>query len=194
MITIPINLIKAAIPCAATKEVRRVLNGALFEWTAIGQTLRVVSTDGSIMSCFAVHIPTCAAPDMSVIIPIETLKAAAKVKAPALELEEGAAGAAGRLGGLLFTPIDGRFPEYRRVIPTALSGEAGSYDAALLVRAADALRAYYGAKNGAYTFTQNGAKDSAVMHNGTNDALVVVMPWRSTKGCDVNKAYCGFAA
>jgi len=194
MITIPINLIKASIPCAASKDVRKILNGALFEWTAMGQMLRAVSTDGSIMSCFSVHIPTCSAPDMSVIIPIETLKAAAKVKAPALELEAGAAGAAGRLGNLLFTPIDGKFPEYRRVIPAALSGDAGSYDAALLVRAADALRAYYGAKSGAYTFTQNEANDSAVMHNGTNDALVVVMPWRSIRGCDVNKPYCGFAA
>lgn len=182
---IPMTMIKAAIPCAGEKGVRYYLNGANFTYTASDKRLRVISTDGSIMSCFSVYLPECEEVDYSVTIPIETLKLAAKVKAPGLELTAGA------LGQFLFKPVEGKFPDYRRVIPASVDGTPGDYQPELLQRATNALRAYYGTKCAAYQLDQNGM-GGAVMHNGENDAMVVIMPMRVTDKNNEREAYRGF--
>jgi len=176
MLTIPLNLIRAAIPCAATNDVRYYLNGAYFVWTVADHTLRVISTDGNLMSCFSVRMPECETPDFDLIIPVDTLKPAAKVKTLALQLSS-VDEKRYTLGEFMFSPVDAKFPDYRRVIPQTLSGEAGDFWPELLERAANALCAYYKAsKTQVYHMDQNGKRGAAVMHNGESDAIVVIMP------------------
>lgn len=195
-ITIPMNMIKAALPCAATKDARNYLCGALFAYTQSDKTLRVISTDGHLLSAFSCQYPE---PDMdrtdfSIIIPLDTLKAASKEKLAALVLMDTSPGMYA-LGTTLFKPVDGEFPDYRRVVPAygSLSGLAGTYDPNLLVRASNAMHAFHGAKNTVYTFTQNDMQMAAVMHNGTSDAMVAIMPWSGNRGADINKTYHPFA-
>lgn len=194
-ITITMNMIKAALPCAATKDVRYYLCGALFAYTQSDKTLRVVSTDGSLLSAFACQYPEpdIDRTDFSIIIPLDTLKAASKKKLSALVLMDTSPGMYA-LGTTLFKPADGKFPDYMHVIPAhgSLSGLAGSYDPDLLVRASSALHAFRGAKKIALTFTQNGATGTAVMHDGTPDAMVVCMPWGG-RDWNVSKTYHPFA-
>jgi hypothetical protein len=187
------NAIKAAIPCAAVKDIRYYLQGALFEYDGAARQLRIVSTDGNIMSCFSLFYVDSIAPSFSVIIPLDTLKAAAKEKRPALELMETSPGRYA-LGAQLFKPVGGRYPDYRRVIPVpgSLNGESGDYSPALLERAISAMRAFRKTKDASYHLIQNGKRGSAVMHDGFNDAMVVVMPWLTNAKDLTPPAYQGF--
>ena len=192
-LTIPTNLIKASIHCVAKKDIRYYLQGALFEYTSMDKKLRVISTDGNIMSCFSVFYPEGDQADFSVIVPLDTLKGAAKERTPAVTLMQADNGV-WLFAGVVFKPVDGRYPDYRRVIPArdSLSGTVGKYDAELLIRAQDAMRDLRKSKNGAFEFVQNGARGPAVMHDGTDDAIVIVMPWQTTKRDDPAPTYAGF--
>ena len=173
MINVPMNIIRAAIPCAGVNEKRAYLNGARFEYTADDTTLRVISTIGTMMSCFSVCMPEEDGEDLSVTIPTDLLKLVAKNKGSVAVLNRYAAGY--RFGGVFFDPVAGEFPDYRRVIPATLSGKVANFDSALLDRAQKALRAFYQRKNGLFVLEQNG-KDGAVMHGGDSNAVVVIMP------------------
>lgn len=192
---ITMNMIRAAIPCAATKDVRYYLQGALFTYTAADKRLRVVSTDGSVMSCFAAYYPEGTEPeDFALIVPLETLKAASKARTPSVMLKDEGGGTYS-LGGALFKPVDAKYPDYRRVIPTigSLSGEPGNYQAELLTRAQNAMRAYRNSTTCALWLAQNGRRGAAVLHDGHDDALVVVMPWLTGIEHDNAPAYAAFA-
>jgi len=114
------------------------------------------------------------------IVPLDIVKKIDK-KAHAVILESLPDGTY-LLDGTRFAPLDGRFPDYSRVIPLIgqvqpESAKPGHFDYALIVRGNDALNAYYGGKVKVYPLEQRG-NDSAVMHNGENVAVVVVMPMR----------------
>ena len=173
MINVPLNIIRAAIPCAGVKEARAYLNGARFEYTAADTTLRVISTTGTALSCFSVCMPEEDGEDLSVTIPTDLLKLVAKNNCPVAVLNRYAAGY--RFGGVFFDPVEGEFPDSRRIIPTTLSGKVANFDATLLNTAQKALRAFYQSKNGLFVLEHNG-KDGAVMHGGEDCAMVVIMP------------------
>ena len=79
-------------------------------------------------------------------------------------------------------PVDGRYPDVGRVIPDIdhnTEQAPGTYNPDLLVRARAALSLYLGVKpKDTFNFIQRGS-DSAVMHAGTNECLVVIMPMRA---------------
>ena len=171
------STIRAAIQCAATKDDRPELKGALLKLR--GQTLHVVSTDGTIISKFEHTYPEIdngTGGDFEIIVPIDTLKTAAKLagKKPAIDLICVDA-THWTLGELAFAPIDGRYPDYARVIESDRTiGAPGQFDADLLIRARAALRAFDGAPKAEY-FLQHRGIDSAIMRND-GDAIVVIMP------------------
>ena len=171
---VPTATIKAAICCAGTKDVRYYLNGALFEYKV--DTLTVVSTDGHILSKFTHTFPEIDnGAAFEIIIPLETLKTALKLvgKMPTVNLEL-TDSATWMLGAIAFTPIDGKFLDYRRVIPNDRTiGAPGQFDADLLIRARAALRAFDNSPKAEY-FLQHRGKDGAIMRND-GDAIVVVM-------------------
>ena len=77
---------------------------------------------------------------------------------------------------LLFAPVAGPFPDYRKVIPAAPSGEASFYDPDFLVkfkRAAEDL----GSEKGLFGL-RSGGDGSGLVYLG-EDATGVIMPMRS---------------
>jgi hypothetical protein len=104
---IPTDLLKAALLCASSEETRYYLKGVHLSTSG-----HMVTTDGHRLFCAKLSETV----STDVIIPIDTVKAALKLapkKAETIELN------GNTLGGVTFTPIDGTFPDWRRVIPPA---------------------------------------------------------------------------
>ena len=184
--------LKAAARFAAdSKDLRLSLHGVLVEASPAG--VRLVATDGHVM------LVTRAAGDVDTdtwtgIIPSDMVRAALAWKgskslliilipgAPECRLTR-ATGEA-----LVFVPVDGAFPDYRRVVPAAPSGEASFYDPDLLVRfkrAAEDL----GSEKGLFGLRQGG--DGAGLVYLTGDAVGVIMP---TRDRECAAAECAWAA
>ena len=186
-ITLKTSALFAALECSAKKDIRYYLQGINIQITK-PFTGMVYGTDGHIL--FAGQLAYDGAVDvpLNLIIPTDAVKRLDK-KLELTELEFD--GQNYMLGGARFVPVDGRYPDIARVIPDIKSSTeqtAGSFNPDLLVRARNALALYLGenAKR-TYNFIQRG-NDSAVMHAGTNECLVVIMPMRAT-----NEApYAGF--
>jgi hypothetical protein len=190
-ISIQASAIRAATICAAKKDIRYYLQGVYIN-VAHRDYATVCGTDGHVLFAGRATIENMAGDllPFNMIVPLDVVKKIDK-KAHAVILELLPDGTY-LLDGTRFTPLDGRFPDYKRVIPRMDQIQTapvapGNFDYALIVRGNDALNAYYGGKTKVYPLEQRG-NDSAVMHNGENVAVVVVMPMRIN---DVN-GYQGF--
>lgn len=186
-ITLKTTFLLAALECAAKKDIRYYLQGINIQIKKIGVGM-VYGTDGHML--FAGQLPYNGdyVAELNIIIPTDAVKRLDK-KAEFTELEFD--GQNYLLGGTRFVPVDGRYPDIGRVIPsidTSTEQSPGTFDPALLVRARAALALYLGTNaKDVFGLIQRGS-DSAVMHAGTNECLVVVMPMRAT-----NEApYAGF--
>ena len=105
---IPTDLLKAALFCASSEESRYYLRGVHLSTTG-----HMVTTDGHRLFCAKLAEAVAA----DVIIPIDDVKAALKLAgARAQEIEIDLA--ANRIGQISFQPVDGTFPDWRRVVPT----------------------------------------------------------------------------
>ena len=105
---IPTDLLKAAILCASSEESRYYLRGVHLSTTG-----HMVTTDGHRM--FIARLTD--RPAVDVIIPLDDVKAALKLagaRAQDVEVEV----LANRIGQISFQPVDGTFPDWRRVVPT----------------------------------------------------------------------------
>lgn len=179
-ITIQASAIRAAVVCAAKKDIRYYLQGVHVN-VAHRDYATVVGTNGHILFAGRAGVDNLegALSPFSLTIPLDVAKKIDK-KAAAVVLET-LPDNSYMLDGMRFTPIDGRYPDYSRVIPRADQPQTedtpSQYDYELLSRGNDALNAYYGGKSKVYPIVQRG-NDSGVMHNGENVAVVVVMPMR----------------
>lgn len=100
------DLLKAALLCASTEQTRYYLNGVHLSTSG-----HMVTTDGHRM--FVAKLAETVLAD--VIIPTATVQAALKLAGARVhEIELNG----NTLGGVVFQPVDGTFPEWRRVIPT----------------------------------------------------------------------------
>ena len=187
-ITLKTSVLRAALICAAKKDLRYYLQGVCVSINHPSVAM-VYGTDGHVMFAGQSPIEVIEAPEaygFQIIIPSDTIKAIDK-KAEFIDLEtiEGGAKDYYLLGNARFQAIDARYPDISRVVPArdAFSELKISYfDPELLIKGNEALAMYYGAKKGkVFPLLQRGDK-SGVIHNGTNDALVVVMPMRNEPG------------
>jgi DNA polymerase-3 subunit beta len=102
------DLLKAALVCASSEETRYYLRGVYL--TTSGH---LVTTDGHRM--FVARLAE--RPTADVIVPYDAVTAALKmVGARCKEIEIDLATT--RIGQIQFTPVDGTFPDWRRVVPT----------------------------------------------------------------------------
>ncbi len=119
-ITLPINMLKAALISAGKKDARYYLNGICVD----GRTL--VATDGSRL--FAAKIPDDElVPD--VIIPRDAVERALKIadkRQVVIGLSHDPVAKTWVLGGLTFEPIDGKYPDWRRLIPKVLENNGAT--------------------------------------------------------------------
>jgi DNA polymerase-3 subunit beta len=192
MITIDRNKLKAAARFAAdSKDLRLALHGVLVEASPAG--VRLVATDGHAM--LVVRAAADADTDTwTGIVPADAIKAALAWKGnrtlPIILIPGEPECRLTRATGeaLVFVPAPGPFPDYRKVIPAAPSGEASFYDPDFLVRfkrAAEDL----GSEQGLFGLLPGG--DGAGLVYLGEDAVGVVMPMRAG-AIDVD--FCQWAA
>jgi DNA polymerase-3 subunit beta len=160
--------LKAAILFAADKDVRCYLKGVFAEVRAT--ETRLVATNGAAAAAvLRTRVSQPVMPD--VIIPSEVIQLALVRKSPtvALALDEGR----WSLGGIAFTPVDGKYPPYRRIIPVRASGTAAQFDADLIARFRKAGKAL-GVK-GHPVIRHNGDDGAQVQFVGREDEFVGVL-------------------
>lgn len=169
-ITIMRDQLIAALCTAGKDDIRYYLNGVFVE--ASNMETRLTSTNGHIVSTQRADAKDENEVDgvVQMIIPraaLEKIKNHKVLRTVELNDEGGAWGIVDFDARTEFVPVDGKYPEYRRVIPATFSGEAAQFNPnyiALFAKAAKAL----GAMNG-------DAPRLAISHNGrTGNALVSI--------------------
>jgi hypothetical protein len=100
------DLLKAALLCASTEESRYYLRGVFLSTTG-----HLVTTDGHRM--FVARLAE--RPTADVIVPYADVQAALKmVGARCKEIDVDGT----KIASIMYTPVDGTFPDWRRVVPT----------------------------------------------------------------------------
>ena len=190
MIMIDRNKLKAAARFAATdpKDARLTLHGVLVEASPAG--VRLVATDGH-----ALLVARAAGePDTwTGIIPVDVVKAALAWKGnkslPIILIPGEPECRLTRATGeaLVFVPVAGPFPMYRKVVPAAPDGKPSFFDPDLLVRfkrAAEDL----GSDKGLFGLLPGG--DGSGLVYVTGDVVGVIMPML---GRECGTAECAWA-
>jgi hypothetical protein len=184
-ITLKTSVLRAALLCAAKKDIRYYLQGICISFNH-PEIAMVCGTNGHILFAGQCPIDVIEAPEaygFEIIVPGDVIKGLDK-KADVVMLETIDAMPNGHyvLGNTRFQAIDAKFPDISRVIPSrdAFAEQKASYfKPEYLCTANEALAMFYGnKKDKCYSLAQRGDA-SGVVHNGRNDALVVVMPMRN---------------
>jgi len=172
---IPTDLLKAALYCASNEESRYYLRGVHLSTSG-----HMVTTDGHRIFCakLAEAVPA------DVIIPLDTVKAALKLagkRAETIELN------GNTLGGVVFTPVDGTFPDWRRVIPAidgfqSGDGKPGHFNPDYVYDLGQMSRAL-GSKTGVtFQIHSWGVENPhGVTFAERTDCFAVIMPMRTVK-------------
>lgn len=180
------NKLKAAALFSATKDVRYYLCGILIESTPM-QT-RVCATDGHALFCAKDDAKDKNDGTFTGIVPNDTIKQILSWKAPykgAADLpvvittaaDEQRAEWCGNTA--VFKLLDGKFPEYARVVPTGVSGEAAYFNPELLMKCRKAAAALGTSSKGFYAFKQGGERSAIAVFS--TESFAVVMPMRGEK-------------
>lgn len=178
-ITIKTNELQAMLLTAAKKDVRYYLNGVFVHIQP--ELIRLVSTDGSHMSVLRVeHDKVNGAAE--IIIPRDIIAGLDK-KGGVVILEDQPDGKwritehTGRV--TQFSPIDGKFPDFRRVMPVNLDGQATQIDPELLVDFKKLGKAI-GTKQ-YMEVTHSSSGNCLVSFMDAPNFIGVVMGWRTRK-------------
>lgn len=178
-ITIDRKALKAASLFAAKKDIRYYLQGVLVESTPL--ETRLIGCDGHTLG---VHRSEAKGDNEGIftgIIPLDIVAAILKWKSPVRNDDipvtltvSGNEIRADYFGNsLLFKCVDGKFPDYRRVVPSELSGEKAFFNPDYLIRIRDASKAL----NVSFAFGYNG--DSAALATIGENMIAVIMPLRT---------------
>lgn len=161
------NTLKALLLIAGKKDVRYYLNGIL-----IDHVKRVaVATNGAML--MVIKLAADDEVNASAIIPRELAEKAVKIGDGTLSISvDGMI----KLGGLSAKGVDGRYPDWLRVVPETTSGVAGHYNHELTNTIQKAAALVLGTKNYVIHLNQNG--DGAAMVAIGDEGLAVVMPMR----------------
>lgn len=192
-VSLPRSVLRAAVRFAAKNDIRYYLNGVLVECHRC--VAYVVGTNGHFLGIGRVERDANNGDTGtgSFIIPREFLE---KMKLPRrlsdggmvqITVSDLAESGAGRFTiadvfegtEISGATLDGRFPDWRHVIPDKVSGEAAQYSAeylALMAKAASDL-GYHGPGNG-YSLGQNGRASALVTFYSLREFLAVIMPVR----------------
>lgn len=180
-ITIDYAIIKALLTAAPKKDIRFYLNGICVD--ASKDTVVLVATDGHMMLSFPVSADAIEDRingqfiiDRVDLDAIKPAKAGKHTLPLVIEVDDKGYTISGATKAVN-TLVDGKFPDWRRVVPQTLSGELAQFNLELLSRIDD-IRKTLG----------RGACDATIHHNGNScaqitglhpDALMLVMPCRS---------------
>lgn len=197
MITLHKRQLFAATECAASKDIRYHMNGVHVECAASGD-VHIVSTDGSMM--FVGRIP---ASDVvwtdgaqrgpwRLTIPLDTVKRECKGSGDHVTMSAMHDGRY-QLGATVFTPVEGKFLDWRRVLPadTVECEDPLQVNPSLVLSACVAVRVWHGSKKdvAGATFIEHLVAPSSInmghgfarVIGGSANAYAVVMPMRSDR-------------
>ena len=182
--SIPQHAIKSVAYAMAVKDIRYYLNGMLIQHN--GQETRLIATDGHrLHACIIKHKDAELLPEVvEAIIPASLVKIILKAKPVRYGSKEIAFTIDGtRIQADLFdgtsasaTAIDGKFPDYHRVIPSEFSGVAAQYNPKYLIDAELGARAWLERVNATPCFFHNGDSAGGIAIDGF---VAIVMPRRA---------------
>jgi DNA polymerase-3 subunit beta len=169
-IQLPVNALKAMSVLASKQDIRYYLNGVLVQ--SNNHYTRMVATDGHLLGIYQINETAHDGESFSIIVPNEIIAKLDK-RDNFLSCENGK----WSIDGMGFSPVDGTFPDYMRVLPTKpATGEAAQFNPELITRFVKCSKLL------------NGTKHPVIAHNGGSSALVdlgldrfigVVMPMRN---------------
>jgi DNA polymerase-3 subunit beta len=174
--------LKAAVLAVPKKDVREYLTGACVEITA--NHAIIVGTNGHwLFAARSEHGEEIQEP-VTIIIPRADVEQAVKGhKGDTISLGRLSNGE-WRLGSNIFKPIDGTYPDWRRVVPKKISGQSSDYSPVYLAQVHKALSLWnhIPVSNpwGGFTLYQNGLEGAAAQGADT-EAFCVLMPMRRAK-------------
>ena len=171
-----ISTLKAAALCAGKNDIRKVLNGVCIDIKNESQMV-IIGTDGA---CAFVGVENYNGgwhgKAEQIIIPLESIVAALKVcdKRQSYIILEKLSNDKWSLGAIIFTPIDGKYPDYARIIPKVenLQSGIGYYNPEFLLKANKAMKEASG--NAYPTLNQHGEKDAGVMTCGMPNYICII--------------------
>lgn len=171
------NILHAMATLAAKKDISYYLCGILVEWNPT--TTRIVATDGHKLGIY--NLPNQNnATSGSVIIPLEALtglKGDVIIGANTLTTSDSVK---------TFTPVEGRFPDYARVVPKEKANWiAGNFNIDYMAQFQKVAR-MLGKKGDSAVFYHNGEREAAkVTLTSDTNFLGVIMPLRTDLVDDV---------
>jgi hypothetical protein len=186
MLTFQKTQLRAAMQCAATKDIRSYIVGVHVECTQSGD-MHIVATDGHQILVGKIPAPNIiwtGDPQKGpwrMTIPLDALKRETKGSGTVdlTALPDGRY----QLGSTVFAPVDGTFPDWRRVCqftaPTA--PVVNQIDPRLLMSAQSAVMTWHGDKSlTTSTHVEHGDRICRVI--GTSDAaFAIIMPLRNER-------------
>jgi DNA polymerase-3 subunit beta len=159
MITVPTRHLKAALLAVAKNDARYYICGVLLE--TMSNETRCVATNGDI--AVVTTTPAENAHLCAIIIPRNVVELAVKSKRENTTFEPYDSSRWLMNGSQLFTQVDGKFPDYRRIFPKDVSRAVGEFNPELF--------ALFGKMAQALGRT---ARDVVLHHNGTSTAAVSI--------------------
>lgn len=187
-VIVPFGHLKALKLFSGKKDIRYYLNGIYVEFNKYNTIL--VSTDGHrLLSTAIYNKETLHGRDtIGAIIPNETIDSLLKVKSSlnaasiSLQVENNIVKKINIVNDavkLETLPIEGKYPDFRRVFPESVSNEVGHYDFSYLNDFTKAAQYISGNKNAHAILSQNGDK-AALVSLDYQDCAGVICPLRNT--------------
>lgn len=180
--------LEAASLCTAKNDIIYYLNGVNIE-VLNNHIVTLTATNGHYLSCHNSDCINETGERFSLIIPTDTIKAAIKSadrKSVMIEIEK-LDDTRYMLGNQIFTPIDGKFPDYKRVIPSAFDvTEMVYYNYDYLALGQKVILKATGCDKP--MLYQNGSSASVMVAPNDNSFIFVVMPLK----IDLDKRFTGF--
>lgn len=183
-IKIETAVLKAALVCAAKNDIRHYLNGVFVE--SKNGNLFIVSTTGATMFVHQIE-GGYSGDDFGFIIPRSVVESIVKTKNKVLEItgESFSRGSELRCGFSLFAPVDGQFPNWRRVVPDHLSTTiqdsiASKFNPELVMNCYSAIAIAEGKKEKGYAAKLGDTGQCGIVSGDNPLTFCVIMPLRDT--------------
>jgi DNA polymerase III sliding clamp (beta) subunit (PCNA family) len=179
--TLNIEVVRALLPLAAKNDIRRYLN-AIFVDFQRDKTIYVATT-GTVLGVYTESIdndhPFSITISGDVVKQLKPKPGTAKWGDLIFNPETNTAriinpGAGQDFG---FVPLDGKFPDVSKVIPSSTSGEVAQFDAELLYLFAQVNKSLGAKFPGRIRISHNGAA-GALVHLSREEFTGVIMPFR----------------
>ncbi len=182
---LPVDVIKAAMLSASTEETRYYLRGVLVK--RAGNVLRLISTDGHRLFCFATDLALDqTGDDFEAILPTPDLKRALTGLPKLLNLVElivtiptdGGRIKEAILNRVQIEPVDGTFPAIDRVLPAESNGETAHYNPSYIADIGKQAKFLTGNAT-AFNLAHNGGNPALIAFGDRADCFAVLMPMRN---------------